>query len=200
MIDDPGVRAEFSGAPMDYLGRHGYESLDAADVREALMIMADGAPTTEAVQLHAGGEAIDAAGGDGLAGAAAGLGSALGAMTATEVDIDPADLDGLDDAEAVAGEDGAVEAADDADAGTDDADDTTVAADASGEGTGPVHATLDDAQLDVDDLAEPDVSATESGVDRLDVDEPGIDDAPFASPPDSTQSDTDGLDDWGDVV
>jgi hypothetical protein len=210
MIDDPEVRAEFADGPMDYLGRHGYESIDAADVREALLIMADGAPTAEAVQLHAGGEAIDPTGADGLAGAAAGLRGALAAMTG-DVHIDPAHLDGLDDAEAATDESGdeagdddiVVEArADDPEADGSDTDNESVT-----ESVVVVDHASDTAALDglTNTGLDPEVTAeghsvAEPDLDEPDVDEPNLDDASFASPPDSLPADSAELDDWGDVI
>ena len=185
VIDDPAVRAEFADGPMDFLSRHGYEHLDAADVREALMIMADGAPTSEATQLHTGGEAIDSEGGDGLAGAATGLGSALGAITAADVDIDPADLDGLDDLDSA-----------------DDVDDESVAADTVDDSTdetaGPGETSVGDALFDTDELAAP--ATGEPAPDEPALDEPALDEAPFASQPDSTPDDIDGSDEWDDLL
>jgi hypothetical protein len=197
MIDDPAVRAEFADGPMDYLGRHGYGSLDAADVREALLIMADGAPTAEAVQLHAGGEAIDAEAGDGLAGAAAGLGGALAAMTG-DIDIDPADLDGLDDADAATDEDDPLEAtADDAEPDTSDTDTETETESV----TAVDDATVDDAsgRAPLDELTDTSLDS-ETMVVEPSLDEPDIDDVSFASPPNALPADADGVDDWGDVL
>jgi hypothetical protein len=204
MIDDPAVRAEFADGPMDYLGRHGYESIDAADVREALLIMADGAPTAEAVQLHAGGEAIDPTGADGLAGAAAGLGGALAAMTG-DVHIDPAHLDGLDDAEGAtdessdeAGDDDIVIEArtDDPEADGSDTDPESVTESV----VGGDHASDTTAPDGFTDTGPPEVTAEGHIVAEPNLDEPDVDEPSFASPPDSLPADSAELDDWGDVI
>lgn len=99
VINDPDIRAEFAGSPVSFLRDHGYAELDAADVQEALFVLADGSAPSDAAALIDGGRSIDTLDSpdDGLSGAAAALGAALRTIVGFEVDVDPGDLDGLDD-------------------------------------------------------------------------------------------------------
>lgn len=101
VLFDTRVREQFRQAPESFLRSAGYDELDAADVQEAMLVLADGSPPIRAGQLIAGGEAIgdpadlddlDGAATAGLLGAAQGLVVALDAMPIEEHD-DPATLD-----------------------------------------------------------------------------------------------------------
>lgn len=69
ILFDPTVREHFQQSSEHFLRNAGHEHLDAADIQEALFVLADGSPPLRAEQLIAGGHAIG----------------------------DPVDLDGLDD-------------------------------------------------------------------------------------------------------
>lgn len=105
VLHDADVRAEFAASPDAFLADHGWPGLDAADLREALMVLADGAPAATAGALVTGAEAIDADV-EGSTTAGAGLLEALtaiGAVAPVEVepDHDPADLDDVDDVDEI---------------------------------------------------------------------------------------------------
>ncbi|MDJ0771494.1 MAG: hypothetical protein QNJ12_22095 [Ilumatobacter sp.] len=92
---DTDVQARFSSSPAEYLLDHGWGDLGAADLQEALLLLADAAPPTEAVQWVAVGEAVDTD----AEGAADALATAFGALgnddAATEhgAVADPHELD-----------------------------------------------------------------------------------------------------------
>lgn len=102
VLFDPAERELFRQAPETYLRTAGYDDLDAADVQEAMFVLADGASPDRADLLITGGRAIgDVANVDdlaidgtddvGLEGAGDAFGSALEALP-LEVD----EIDGLD--------------------------------------------------------------------------------------------------------
>ncbi len=57
--NEPTVRADFESSPTEFLHEHGWFELDPADVQEAMFILADAAPTTEAAVWLDAGHAID---------------------------------------------------------------------------------------------------------------------------------------------
>lgn len=191
VLHDAEVRAEFAASPEVFLHEHGYAELDAADVQEALFILADGAPPAEAAALNSGGRSIDDLDdldGAGLGGAAAGLAAAVASITGDELLADdPADLDGLPDHDTA-------DDPDDLDAhriehagGADDDDDLDD--DGAADGASPASSSLgaaigdritpepyrtdSDLDLDLDDLDDLDESAgVELATYDPDVDEP----------------------------
>jgi hypothetical protein len=100
VLHDAEVRADFVASPDAFLADHGWPDLDAEDLREALLVLADGAPAVLAGALVTGAEAIDD---DASLSAGAGLRDALAAIAGSEStdaevlgadpDHDPADLD-----------------------------------------------------------------------------------------------------------
>ena len=189
VIHEPEIRAQFAASPESFLADHGYEHLDAADLREALYVLADGAAPDAAAGYQAGGDAIDAdtdpAEQGGLAGAAAGLLDALagigGALLPIELSHDPSHLDDTDDTddEAGAARHGERTAAgvDDAetDADTDDlATDGPVARPALDDheiapaGDAGVSDELADLDLDLDAPTGAAVAGAEAGIDLYD--------------------------------
>jgi hypothetical protein len=88
VLTDDTVRLAAGRSPSALLRDHGWEHLDATDLREAMLVLADGAPTVEATIWVAGGDTIDpdATAGDALAAATATFHSDL-------VADDPAALD-----------------------------------------------------------------------------------------------------------
>lgn len=138
VLHEPDVRAQFAAGPESFFADHGYDHLDAADVREALSVLADGAEPEAAGDYQSGADAIGDTPGiadlDGIAGAAAGLASAVARILGTPVlddPTDPAELDDLadrfDDADLVPSD----HDADDADDGDDDRSDGDDDADAA---------------------------------------------------------------------
>lgn len=53
VIHEPEIRAQFAASPESFLADHGYEHLDAADLREALYALADGAAPDAAAGYQA---------------------------------------------------------------------------------------------------------------------------------------------------
>jgi hypothetical protein len=88
VLTDDSARLAAGRTPSAFLHEHGWEHLDAADLREAMLVLADGAPTVEATVWVTGSDAIDGDGdvGDALATAIATFGSDL---------VDLVDLDDL---------------------------------------------------------------------------------------------------------
>jgi hypothetical protein len=92
VLTDDTMRLAAGRSPGAFLRDHGWEHLDAADLREAMLVLADGAPTAEAVVWVGGSDAIDID---------ADPADALTAATATFpsdlVADDPIALDDIDD-------------------------------------------------------------------------------------------------------
>ena len=92
-VTDTDARTALERSPGNYLAEHGWQDLDVADLQEAMLILADGGTTTDAVTWVTGAEAIDTTEND--------LGQALSvALAAMQVPPDPEDptaLDGFED-------------------------------------------------------------------------------------------------------
>ena len=95
VLHEPDVRAQFAAGPESFFADHGYDHLDAADVREALFVLADGAEPEAAGDYQSGADAIGDTPGlaelDGIAGAAAGLASAVARILGAPQLDDPTD-------------------------------------------------------------------------------------------------------------
>lgn len=148
VLTDDTVRQAAGRSPSAFLQDHGWEHLDAADLREAMLVLADGSPSAEAVIWVEGGEAIDpdADLADALVAAAA----ALPADGASDLLADdPAGLDGDGDSDS----DSPNDTADDADTahgdgtgddtGSSDDDDDTSSSSSSSDGDGDGDGALD---------------------------------------------------------
>ena len=90
---DTEVQARFHSSPGEYLHEHGWSDLDAADLQEAMLLLADAAPAAEAADWISVGTAIDADHDD----PAAALDRALGTVTDRTPDALDEDPDLLDD-------------------------------------------------------------------------------------------------------
>ncbi|MCB0998155.1 MAG: hypothetical protein KDB40_02570 [Acidimicrobiales bacterium] len=216
VLHEPDVRAQFAAGPESFFADHGYDHLDAADVREALFVLADGAEPEAAGDYQSGADAIGDTPGlaelDGIAGAAAGLASAVarilgapqlddptdpaelddladrfGGADADDPGPDPSDHDDRDDGDdADADDDAADGRGPDADGDPADPADTADTADRSALG----HAgSSDDASTDLDDRGLDDVDDLE--LDDLELDDLDLD----GGLPGATTGATTGLDD-----
>ena len=212
VINDTEAQSAFAAGPESFLEAHGYTDIDAADIREAFYILADGSPPAEAAGYVAAGDAIDELDTElqsGLGGAAAGLGVAVAIIMPVDLDLaeDPGALDGLDDTDDTddtddidafdetmsAASGGGIESDDDSEAAAGDPHDRTVDVDAVGDldtdAARDVGADRFDADLDPEVgfvaavIDLPDLSDT---VDPMSIQAPDVDEP---------------LDDgWGDVI
>lgn len=176
VLTDATVRADATRSPRAFLDDHGWEHLDAADLQEAFLVLADGAPPAEAAVWIAGGDAVDP---DGEAHGA--LASAIGALPGALVATDPSALD--DPAPAAADTDTEtddIETDDDTEIETDDDDIETETETETG--------TDDETETETgtdDDTAE--LTATD-----------GVDSDPFAGPAADADADADRFADLDD--
>ncbi len=131
VLREPGAREQFLLAPEAFLRSAGYRELDAADVQEALFVLADGSEPARSEQLLAGGRAIgdpaELDGLDGLDGADGGLAAAgWGLVEAIDTMLmdepSPPDIDRRDDLDAVDAVGGADDQLDDEGFGSGTAD------------------------------------------------------------------------------
>src|SRR5829696_5845726 len=100
LLYDDAARATFSADPAGYLGDHGWEGLEGADVSAALGALVHELPIEDAARLHPIATAADDFG-DGESGAVAGLRAAAAAFDVVDADDDAPDpamtLDGADE-------------------------------------------------------------------------------------------------------
>lgn len=198
---DTDVQTRFHQSPAEYLHEHGWGDLDAADMHEALLLLADAAPAAEAADWIAAGESIEPTALD----AAAALDVAVASLHDGGTDGSTGDTDDLDDIDTFAESDpddldGIATAA----SGTTDPDPIEPAP----ETTGDVAAI--DAEPDAElDAGEPDLGALDAhdpgahdpdgGFDPIAPDTPSQNDSPLTEDPaDPTAHDLDPEPDWDD--
>ena len=162
---DTEIHERFHRSPGEYLHEHGWGDLDAADVQEALLLLADGAPAPEAAQWVAAGEAVDPTAPD----PAGALDAALSGLGDLAVD-DPDDIDGLDRPDADALDDHADPHGLDGFDDLDDLDDLGDVDDLDGAASDPGMPTPSPAAAPT-----PIAAATTDGIDPLDDADAAID-------------------------
>jgi hypothetical protein len=89
LLYDDAARATFSADPAGYLGDHGWEDLEGADVSAALGALVHELPIEDAARLHPIANAAEF--GDGGSGAVAGLQAAATAFDTVDVDAEAPD-------------------------------------------------------------------------------------------------------------
>ncbi len=171
VLHDPEVRAQFAASPESFLVDHGHDHLDAADLREAFFVLADGSAPDDASDYRTGGRAMgddDLDGGSATAGLSGALAAIFGSVVDVDLGADPTSLDDVADEADDEADDHALDAIDDA---IDDAD----SHDDDGADAGPAGTVLADEFDLLDGLPDLDRSGFTDETLVRDV-EPNIDD------------------------